>query len=51
MRNILPYNAVVVYDRIPIWVSYLLMMLVGGAVLRLLIGPALAMVYLGLRLV
>src|ERR1700685_3023707 len=25
MRNILPYNAVVVYDRIPIWVSYLFM--------------------------
>jgi Zn-dependent protease len=30
VRNLLPYNAVQVYDRIPIWVSYLLMIFVGG---------------------
>jgi Zn-dependent protease len=51
VRNILPYNAVVVYDRIPLWISYLLMILVGGEVLRLLIGPALSMLYLALQLV
>ncbi len=48
VRNLLPYNAVVVYDRIPIWVSYLFMIFVGGFILRLLIGPALALVYLAL---
>jgi len=29
MRNMLPYNAVQAYDRIPIWVSYLLMIFVA----------------------
>src|SRR5580658_9296055 len=50
MRNILPYNAVVVYDRIPIWVSYLFMILLGGTLIRLLLGPALGMIYLALQL-
>lgn len=45
LRNMLPYNAVVVYDRINIWVSYLLMIFVGGFILRLLLGPSLALVY------
>ena len=45
VRNILPYNAVQVYDRVPIWASYLLMIFVGGAILRMLIGPALRLVY------
>jgi Zn-dependent protease len=44
LRNTLPYNAVQAYDRIPIWVSYLLMMLVGGTVIWLFLGPALAIV-------
>jgi Zn-dependent protease len=30
VRNMLPYNAVQVYDRIPIWVSYLFMIFIGG---------------------
>jgi Zn-dependent protease len=51
VRNLLPYNAVVVYDRIPIWVSYLFMIFIGGTLLRLLLGPALGFVYLALRLV
>jgi len=51
VRNLLPYNAVVVYDRIPIWVSYLFMIFVGGFVLRLLLRPALTLVYLALRMV
>ncbi len=48
LRNSLPYNAVQAYDRIPIWASYLLMIFVGGYILRLLLGPALAVVYFGL---
>jgi Zn-dependent protease len=45
LRNLLPYNAVQTYDRIPMWVSWLLMILVGGFILRLLIGPSMAIVY------
>jgi Zn-dependent protease len=51
VRNLLPYNAMQVYDRIPIWVSYLFMIFVGGFILRLLLGPALGIVYLALRMV
>jgi Zn-dependent protease len=45
VRNVLPYNAVQVYDRVPIWVSYLLMIFVGGYILMALISPALLLVY------
>ena len=45
LRNMLPYNAVQVYDRIGVWVSYLLMIFVGGFILRLLLGPALGLVF------
>lgn len=45
LRNLLPYNAVQAYDRINIWVSYLLMIFVGGFILRLLISPSLALVF------
>ena len=45
LRNILPYNAVQAYDRIPIWVSYLLMIFVGGAIMGMLLRPALQLVY------
>ncbi|MGB7547011.1 MAG: site-2 protease family protein [Terracidiphilus sp.] len=48
LRNMLPYNAVQVYDRIGGWLSYLLMIFVGGFILRLLLGPALELVYSGL---
>ena len=51
VRNMLPYNAVQTYDRIPIWVSYLLMMFVGGFILSLLLFPALGIIYFALRLV
>lgn len=44
LRNMLPYNAVQVYDRINIWVSYLLMIFVGRYVLMALLGPALRLV-------
>ena len=45
LRNLLPYNAVQKYDRIPMWVSYLLMIFVGGAVMSALLRPALELVY------
>jgi len=45
VRNMLPYNAVVVYDRIGGWISYLLMIFVGGYVLNLLLRPALGLVF------
>ena len=45
LRNLLPYNAVQSYDKIPIWVSYLFMIFLGGYILRLLIGPSMAIVF------
>jgi Zn-dependent protease len=44
VRNMLPYNAVQVYDRIPFWVSWLIMIFFGGFIIRLLLFPALSMV-------
>lgn len=48
LRNVLPYNAVQFYDRIPIWVSYLFMILIGGTVIRLLLGPTMGLAFLAL---
>jgi Zn-dependent protease len=45
VRNLLPYNAVQQYDRIGGWLSYLLMIFVGGYVLRLLLRPAILLVF------
>ena len=45
LRNLLPYNAVQTYDRIPIWVSYLLMIFVGGTVIMMFLRPLLYLVY------
>lgn len=45
VRNLLPYNAAQQYARIGGWVSYLLMIFVGGYVLRLLLTPALILVF------
>ena len=44
LRNILPYNAVQSYDRILIWVSWLLMFVVGGYIMSLFLGPAFGIV-------
>lgn len=44
LRNALPYNAVQSYDRIPFWVSWLLMIFVGGYIMRLLLIPASSLV-------
>ena len=48
LRNVLPYSAVQAYDRIPLWISYVLMFFVGGYVLMELLRPSLALIYLGL---
>jgi Zn-dependent protease len=40
VRNMLPYNAIQAYDRIGnSWISWLLMIFVGGYILRLLLLP------------
>jgi Zn-dependent protease len=48
VRNLLPYNAVQAYDRIPMWISYLLMILIGGAIIMAFVSPALNLVIWGL---
>jgi Zn-dependent protease len=45
VRNVLPYNAVQAYDRIPLWVSWVLMILVGGTIIRLFLVPALGVIF------
>jgi Zn-dependent protease len=45
VRNVLPYNAVQRYDRIPFWVSWVLMILVGGTIIRMFVGPALGIIF------
>lgn len=44
LRNVLPYNSVQTYDRIPFWVSWMLMIFVGGYIMRLLLVPAISIV-------
>ncbi len=45
VRNALPYNAVQTYDRIGnSWISWILMIFVGGYILRALLFPALNLV-------
>jgi Zn-dependent protease len=45
VRNALPYNAVQTYDRIGTsWISWILMIFVGGYILRALLYPALNVV-------
>jgi Zn-dependent protease len=45
MRNMLPYNALRVYDQIGGWASYLLMILIGGPIVRFFLQPTMALVY------
>lgn len=45
VRNLLPYAAVQQFDRINMWVSYLLMIFVGGFILRLVLWPSLQLIY------
>jgi Zn-dependent protease len=48
LRNMLPYNAVQTYDRIPTLVSYLLMIVIGPVMVAILLRPSLALVSLAL---
>ena len=50
LRNMLPYKAVQAYDRVPIWLSWILMILVGGFIIRLFLGPSMHAVYAVLHL-
>ena len=45
LRNMLPYNTAQAYDRIGGIFSWILMIFVGGFVLRLLLGPSLEVIY------
>lgn len=45
LRNLLPYKAMQAYDRIPIWVSYLFMIVLGGYIIHLLLDPSLNLVF------
>lgn len=45
VRNLLPYNAMRAYDQVGGWVSYLLMIFVGGFVMRITVGPLLSMIF------
>lgn len=45
LRDVLPYTAVQKYDRIPIWVSYLFMIFLGGFILHLLIDPSMMFIF------
>lgn len=49
VRNVLPYRALQVYDRVPMWVSYLLMIFVGGYVIMMFLRPSLLLVYTALN--
>jgi Zn-dependent protease len=49
LRNALPYNAVQSYDRIPYWISVLLMFALGGFIMRLLLIPAISVVAMVLQ--
>jgi Zn-dependent protease len=48
LRNMLPYGAVRVFDSITGLLSYVLLIVVGGAVMRILLLPALTIVIWGL---
>jgi Zn-dependent protease len=44
-RYFLPYNAAQVYDRMNIFLSYILMIFVGGFLVRIFMTPTLAILY------
>ena len=44
-RNLLPYNLVQVYDRIPMLVSYLFMIFLGGWFISIFLGPSIRFIY------
>ena len=45
LRNVLPYTAVQKYDRIPFWVSWVLMIVLGGTIIRLFVQPAMGVIF------
>jgi Zn-dependent protease len=45
VRNMLPYNALHIYDEIGGWMGLILMISVGGPIVRALLDPAMDLVY------
>jgi len=45
VRNLLPYNAMQVYDRVGGWLSILLMMTLGGYLMNLVVTPFITLIY------
>ncbi len=45
VRNMLPYKAVQQYDRIGGWIGLVLMIVVGGVLLRLLVSPIIGLIF------
>jgi len=48
VRNMLPYNAVQTYDRLSGWMGLVVMIIVGGPVVRFFMAPAMHLVYAAL---
>lgn len=51
VRNMLPYNALQSYDRLSGWMGLLVMILVGGPIVRFFMVPTLHLVYAALALI
>jgi Zn-dependent protease len=51
VRNMLPYNALQSYDRLSGWMGLMVMILVGGPIVRFFMVPTLHLVYAALALI
>ena len=51
VRNMLPYNAVQSYDRLSGWMGLLVMILVGGPIVRFFMVPTMHLLYAALALI
>jgi Zn-dependent protease len=51
LRNMLPYNAVQAYDRMSGWMGLLVMILVGGPIVRFFMAPTMHLLYAALALI
>jgi Zn-dependent protease len=51
VRNMLPYNALQTYDRLSGWMGLLVMILVGGPIVRFFMVPTMHLLYAALALI
>jgi Zn-dependent protease len=49
LRNMLPYNAMQAYDRIPLFISYACLIIFGGAFIGFFMRPTLTLIGMGLQ--